>query len=118
MNFSERLVQYFKEGIASGEIRLAQKELGNNDRLRTIAIRLLEWLSLRHRYPRFRSLRMTKDAKWCQDITYLINEKGLFAKTLKVHENEIAFADQLTEDQRKELCAAADSGFERKVMRN
>ena len=116
MNFGERLVQYYNKRIASGEIRLAQKELKDDIRLRSIAISLLEWLSVRHRYPRFRPLRIEKNDEVCQDLVYLMTEKGLFLKVFKIDENGIGFADQLTEDERKELCAIADKEFKPKVM--
>lgn len=115
MGLIEAMLSYLENHSPSAELSVAQEEIGDQ-RLRVVLIKILGWMKVQHRLHKLRPLTMRQEYTWCEDVTMLIDGKGLFLDTFEIRSGSIQLSHRISDRERAELCAFVDQRFNRPLM--
>jgi hypothetical protein len=103
-------IEYVEAGRLRESLKQSAQDIGAK-RLRGAAIKVLGWLKDQNRREREAPLSLNMNYPWCNELAMLVRPGGVLSPWFAISDNEFDFHSGVGEDERKDIRAAVDRGF-------
>ena len=111
----DSMLTYLKTAETSSFLDSAEKLVGG-DILRTISIRIVDWLKVENIRKVSKPLSLNYNYPWCKNLKRLVEEDIMFAKAFVIEGYELSYNSTVNEESRKKAKLLAVERYNPPVM--